>query len=138
MPRMQFSKDAVPLQAGTKHIVRSAVSSRWRVGCLHRTCVEIVFMDTFEETINDSSHHRKSLRSVDCAPCTVYRTDRRFNGSYAHGSHEYGSSRSPPVNPQQCRPKCFSTRFNVQRSLLKYASHELGRDKPRRSFVHWY
>ena len=35
-PECSFSKDALPLRAGTKHNMRSAVS-RWRVGCLHRT-----------------------------------------------------------------------------------------------------
>ena len=115
VPRMQLSKDALPLRAGTKHNMRSAVS-RWRVGCLHRTSVVIVFKETEEETINNSKHHCKSLLSIDTVRRRC-RKDRRSNGSHGqHGSQEYGTSRSPSVNPQQCRPKCFSTRF-------KYSKH---------------
>ena len=96
--------------------MRSAVSSQWRVGCLHRTSVVIVFKETEEETINNSKHHCKSLLSIDTVRRRC-RKDRRSNGSHGqHGSQEYGTSRSPSVNPQQCRPKCFSTRF-------KYSKH---------------
>ena len=44
------------------------------------------------------------------------------NGSYAHGSQEYGTSRSPPVNPQRCPPWCFSTRFKYSHGHSGIAS----------------
>ena len=44
------------------------------------------------------------------------------NGSYAHGSQEYGTSRSLPMIPQRCPPWCFSTRFKYSHGHSGIAS----------------